>query len=212
MNHQPAHGAPTHGAPAYGALDLALILGGVRSGKSARALSMAQERETGQPVLFVATAQPFDDEMRERIAVHQRERPNGWRTLEAPLAIATDIDRLLSERVGEFATVIVDCLTLWTSNVILSLGEHEDTESVLAARASELIGVFARHGEFRRANGMVRRRWIVVSNEVGLGVVPATPLGRRYRDALGRVNQLMAAAASEVTLMVAGIGVAVKGS
>lgn len=207
MDRQPAHDTSRRGA-----LDLTLILGGVRSGKSARALILAQENKTGQPALFVATAQASDDEMRQRIGVHQRERPGDWRTLEAPLDLAADLDRLLAEHSDEFGTVIIDCLTIWTSNVILSLGEHEDAESALAERISELIGVFARHGEFRGAAGTMRRRWIVVSNEVGLGVVPATPLGRRYRDALGRVNQLMAAAASHVTLMVAGIGVAVKGS
>jgi adenosylcobinamide kinase/adenosylcobinamide-phosphate guanylyltransferase len=186
-------------------LDLTLLLGGVRAGKSARAVEIARANAAGG-VLFVATAQGLDDEMRHRIAMHKAERPAEWQTLESPVDLARDIDRRFTSESHGAGVVIIDCLTLWVSNVLLTLADADDAEAVLAARMSELIDTMGRHAR----GDAGARRWIVVTNEVGLGIVPSTPLGRRYRDALGRVNRLVASAASDVTLMVAGLSLPLK--
>jgi adenosylcobinamide kinase/adenosylcobinamide-phosphate guanylyltransferase len=178
---------------------LTLLTGGVRSGKSARALSLARERAGDARVLFVATAQAFDDEMRARITAHKAERSPGWDTLEEPLDLAERLaDRLNGDSRCE--AVVVDCLTLWVSNLLLALPDDADAESIIAARARLVV----------EALGRANVPAIVVTNEVGLGVVPPTALGRRYRDALGRVNQIVAAAADEVILLVSGIDVVIK--
>ena len=163
-------------------MTLVLLVGGARSGKSALALRLA-ERERA-PVVFVATGEAGDDEMAARIARHRAERPGGWRTVEEPL----DLGRALAE-VEDDACVVVDCLSLWTANVLERHGAdavEEQAEAVAAAAA-------------RRA-GLT----IAVTNEVGLGIVPSTPLGREYRDVLGRVNATWTAAASEAYFVVAG--------
>lgn len=178
-------------------MSLTLLLGGVRAGKSGRALALAAEMAGAKPVLFVATAQPFDDEMRRRIDAHQHERPAHWRTLESPLDPAGDLRAHLNDG-GAYGAIVVDCLTVWMGNLLMSLPDAADAEALAAERASQLVE--ALHGTDA----------IVVSNEVGLGVVPPTPLGRRYRDALGRANQIVAAAADVVTLMVAGIELPLK--
>jgi adenosylcobinamide kinase/adenosylcobinamide-phosphate guanylyltransferase len=178
---------------------LTLLTGGVRSGKSARALTLTHELSDGRSVLFVATAQAFDDEMRDRIAVHKTERPSHWATFEEPIDIAP---RLREHAAGAYSVVVIDCLTLWVSNLLLSLPDDADAEALIAARMQELLGVIR---SLPHAPAT-----ILVTNEVGLGVVPPTPLGRRYRDALGRVNQLAAAAADQVILLVAGIDVVIK--
>lgn len=181
---------------------LTMLTGGVRSGKSARALALAQDRSGGRPVLFVATAQAFDDEMRTRIAVHRAERPLHWATLEEPHDPAGALRAELKSDEGRPAVVVIDCLTLWVSNVLLTLAEDADAEAIVGDRTRALLEVLTLHSETIPT--------IVVTNEVGLGVVPATPLGRRYRDALGRANQLVAAAADEVILLVSGIDVPIK--
>jgi adenosyl cobinamide kinase/adenosyl cobinamide phosphate guanylyltransferase len=164
---------------------LTLILGGARSGKSTRALSLARGR-----VLFVATAEALDDEMAERIAAHRAERPAHWDTLEEP----KDIARALRARGDQYDSVIIDCLTLWVGNLM-------EGEQGLREWVPPLLEAY-------RAG---RADWIVISNEVGLGIVPDNPLARRYRDSLGVVNQLVAEAADTVILMVAGIAVELKG-
>ena len=181
---------------------LTVLIGGVRAGKSGRALSLAHERRGDGRVLFVATAQAFDDEMRRRIDAHRRERPADWDTLESPLDLAGDVERRLAAAERPYTVLVVDCLTLWISNVLLSLGDDADAEAEAADRTRELLRVLAA--------APTNVSSIVVTNEVGLGVVPPTPLGRRYRDALGRANQLVAAAADEVTLLVAGLEVPLK--
>lgn len=181
---------------------LTLLIGGVRAGKSGRALALANDRRGSGRVLFVATAQAFDDEMRRRIDAHRRERPADWDTLESPLDLPADIEQRLAAAERPYAVVVVDCLTLWVSNVLLSLGDDADAEAEAAVRTRELLRVLG--------TGAANVSSIVVTNEVGLGVVPPTPLGRRYRDALGRANQLVAAAADEVTLLVAGLEVPLK--
>ena len=176
---------------------LTLILGGARSGKSTHAQQLARERG-GDDVLFVATAQALDDEMAARIAAHRAGRPAAWRTLEAPRHVGEAI-----LQAGPCAVVLVDCLTLLVSNAVLVLPESAsaaEAEAAALAEVEELIAAY-RHGT---------ASWIVISNEVGLGLVPPYPVGRAYRDALGRANQRLSAEADEVLFMVAGIPMKVK--
>ena len=177
---------------------LILILGGARSGKSTHAEKLALELG-GRDVLYVATAQAFDDEMRARIAAHRAERPAGWRTLEAPSLIAAP----LAEAVGPARVVLLDCLTLLASNAMLALGDEPTARPAEAAVDAEVSALLS-------AYHAGSATWIVVSNEVGLGLVPPYPLGRAYRDALGRANQRLAAAADRVLFMVAGLPLTVK--
>lgn len=162
---------------------LTLILGGARSGKSTHALSLAKGR-----VLFVATAEALDEEMASRIAAHKAERPVTWDTLEEP----RDVARGLGERANGYDSIVIDCLTLWVANVMAAGTPAEWVAPLLAAYQAGTAD------------------WVVISNEVGLGLVPDNPLGRRYRDALGVVNQLVARAADRVVLLVAGIPVQIK--
>ncbi len=178
--------------------ELILILGGARSGKSAHAQALAQETG-GTHVLYLATAQGFDEEMRSRIAQHRAERPAGWRTLEAPSLI----DAPLAEAAAGAAAVLLDCMTLLASNAILSVGDGAPAPAAEAAVAREVAALLAAY----RAGDAA---WIVVSNEVGMGLVPPYPLGRVYRDALGRANQTLAAAADQVLLLVAGLPMRLK--
>lgn len=170
------------------AVPLTLVLGGARSGKSRHAEALA--RATGLPRLYVATAEPFDDEMRERIDRHRADRAgDGWQTVEAPLDLA---EALRAARATGGVT-LVDCATLWLSNLLLA-------ERDVAAAQAELLATLAVSG------GPV----VIVSNEVGFGIVPETPLGRRFRDAQGRLNAALAAAADRVTLVVAGLPLDLK--
>lgn len=180
-----------------------LILGGARSGKSAWAEEVAAA--SGRPVIYLATAAAGDAEMAERIAAHQAARPSGWRTVEAPLDPAGAIRT--AARPGDI--VLVDCLTLWVSNRLLAgiapYGEVEDLP-VAAWPALEgplLVDTQALLDAGRAAGAAL----VLVSNEVGLGLVPPYPLGRRYRDLLGRVNQVVARQADRVVLMIAGLPV-----
>jgi adenosylcobinamide kinase/adenosylcobinamide-phosphate guanylyltransferase len=178
--------------------ELILILGGARSGKSTYAQNMALELG-GPDVLYLATAQAFDDEMRARIAAHRAERPAGWRTLEAPSLHAAP----LAEAAGPARGVLLDCLTLLASNAVLALGDEPTARQAEAAVEVEVSALLSAY----RAGSAT---WIVVSNEVGMGLVPPYPLGRAYRDALGHANQRLAAAADRVLLMVAGLPLTVK--
>ena len=172
---------------------LILVLGGARAGKSTLAQNLAQKASR---VLFVATAEALDDDMAERIAVHRSQRPAGWETLEEPV----DILAPLGTMVNNYDTVLVDCLTLWVSNLMLQREDEPEKESDILAMARQLLQLY----ESGHAT------WIVVSNEVGWGVVPPTTLGRAFRDILGRVNQLVAARADRVYLMVAGVALELK--
>ena len=176
---------------------LTLILGGARSGKT----SYAQEQagQTGGSVLYVATAEANDDEMRERIEMHRRERPAEWRTLEAPLRVG---ERLMSNQVQE-QTVIIDCATMLVSNVILACGENEPFEEVKQKVEAEIEVLLEAHSK-------IGGQWFIVSNEVGLGLVPPYALGRVYRDLLGWANQSLARSAERVIFMVAGIPTVIK--
>src|SRR5688572_26268783 len=176
---------------------LTFVLGGARSGKSTYAEKLASENRA--TVLYVATGLPLDGEMAERVAAHRASRPKGWRTVEAP----QEAGKVIREKGTVFEVILLDCLTLLASNVICALPEPVSAaaaEAALEVELKELIGAFLRSPA----------RWIVVSNEVGLGIVPDTPLGRVYRDALGRANQRLADLADTVNLMVAGIPVDVK--
>jgi adenosyl cobinamide kinase/adenosyl cobinamide phosphate guanylyltransferase len=164
---------------------LTLVLGGARSGKSRHAEQLIADLPP--PWIYVATAQALDEEMRARVAAHRVRRGDAWRTVEEPLALAATLDAAGPR------PVLVDCLTLWLTN--LMLGEHDVAEATAALEAA-----------------LARRSapTLLVSNEVGLGIVPGTPLGRAFRDAAGRLNQRMAAAADTVLFMVAGIPMRVK--
>ena len=178
---------------------MTLILGGARSGKSALAQQMATAG--GRTVLYVATATAGDEEMAARIAAHQAERPAHWRTLEAALKVGPAITAALA--VDGAALVLVDCITLLANNVLGWLPETASASEAEAALAVEIDGLLA-------AYQASAAEWLIVSNEVGLGLVPPYPLGRVYRDALGRANQRLAAAADEVLFMVAGLPLALK--
>jgi adenosylcobinamide kinase / adenosylcobinamide-phosphate guanylyltransferase len=171
---------------------LVLVTGGSRSGKSGYALQTATR--FAEPRVFLATAQAFDDEMRERIEAHRRSRPAGWSVVEEP----RDVPAALRAAVGKAGTVIVDCVTLWLSNLLLA--DEGFDEWTAAARAQELADAATRTG----------RAVIVVTNEVGSGVVPENALARRFRDCCGRANQVLARAADEVHFMVSGIPLAIK--
>ncbi len=159
-----------------------LVLGGARSGKSRFAEQLA--RDSGLQRIYIATATGGDDEMRARIAHHRAQRDDGWRTIEEPLALTETLVRECSaDRI-----VLVDCLTLWLSNLML---EQRD----VAAETCKLTDWL------RAAPGPL----LLVSNEVGLGLVPDTPLGRDFRDAQGRLNQAVAASAASVVLVAAGL-------
>ncbi len=163
---------------------LTLVLGGARSGKSRHAEELLAG--AAAPWTYVATAEALDDEMRDRIAHHRARRDGRWRTADAPLDLAGTISRL-------DGPALIDCLTLWLSNVLLAERDIElESERLLAALAA--------------APGPL----IVVSNEVGLGLVPETPLGRAFRDAQGRLNQRVAAAADRVIFLAAGLPLSLK--
>lgn len=175
---------------------MTFILGGARSGKSAYAQQIAEE--SGQSVLFVATATAGDDEMRERIANHRASRPQHWHTLEAPLQVGEKIAKAPAADI-----VLLDCLTLLANNVLFSLPEDPSEAQFQQAMDREIEGILT-------AWRATTSRWLVISNEVGLGLVPAYPLGRLYRDVLGRANQQVARAADQVLLLVAGLPLKIK--
>ena len=177
---------------------LLLVLGGARSGKSAYAQQLAQELG-GSRVLFVATAQAWDEEMAQRITRHQQERSTAWRTLEAP----HQVGQAIALELHDATVVLVDCLTLLVSNTMLRLSESPDSAAAAAAVQAELTALL----QTCQAHGAT---CIVVSNEVGLGLVPDNPLGRLYRDLLGQANQRLARHAEAVYFMVAGLPVEVK--
>ncbi len=168
-----------------------LVLGGARSGKSAYALQRAQEWE-GR-LVYLATAEGKDEEMRKRIARHRaRRRSRRWETIEEPLEVVWQ----LKEMDGSIGAVVLDCVTLWVSNALLNNQEAE-----LENQVAELIEEIP----------LLPFHFLAVSNEVGLGLVPDTPLGRGYRDLLGTVNQRLAQACKEVVFMTAGLPMKIKG-
>ena len=169
---------------------IVLVVGGVRSGKSRYAQQLAT---SGKRVAFIATAEARDEDMAQRIARHKEERPAAWTTIEEPLAIA----EALRKCGNQFDTIVIDCLTVWASNLLANEGEAADR---IQSRASQFVQVL------RQAPARV----ILVSNEVGSGIIPNSEMGRTYRDVLGGINQRVAAAADEVVLLVAGCPLVIK--
>jgi|Deesub1362A_J573_1020465.scaffolds.fasta_scaffold00066_112 adenosylcobinamide kinase/adenosylcobinamide-phosphate guanylyltransferase len=171
--------------------EILLVTGACRSGKSKWARRWAEDK--GVFRVFVATAVAGDEEMEARIRAHKKERGAGWRTVEEPLRVPEAV-----EREGPHAdVVVVDCLTLWLSNLLLEGMED-----------SEILGRVSRLAEVLQG---ISASAAVVTNEVGWGIVPENPLGRRFRDLAGGANQIMARTAHRVVLMVAGIPVPIKG-
>jgi adenosylcobinamide kinase/adenosylcobinamide-phosphate guanylyltransferase len=176
---------------------ITFIIGGARSGKSTLAQKLAESQV--QDVLYVATAQGLDEEMVDRIERHRSQRPSHWRTLEAP----AHISQVLSGHLDGVGFVLLDCVTLLVSNLVLET--CLDVEQPNESRAQVAV-----EHEFDTLVDFMRKgkpNWVVVSNEVGMGLVPPYPLGRVYRDLLGWFNQRLAAIADDVIWMVAGIPV-----
>ncbi len=161
---------------------LTMLFGGARSGKSALAVTLGQRHDGA--VAYLATAPLIDDDMAQRIARHRAERPAGWTTIEAPLDVAAAITT------APDAMIVIDCLTLWVSNLMWHGRGDEEIERL----AADTAGRAAAHPA----------PVVAISNEVGLGVHPETAIGRRYRDVLGRVNQTWASVADTSLLLVAG--------
>ena len=193
MNEQPAAGVNTSLSPPPGHADerslarTCLIVGGARSGKSRYAQSLAEA--SGRSPIYIATAAAADDEMRDRIARHQAARDARWRTVEEPLALAD----VLSRDVAAGSVVLVDCLTLWLTNLVLGDKDIEAATMDLIQRLPTLEGAV-----------------IFVSNEVGSGIVPDNALARRFRDEQGRLNQALAQAVDAVVLVAAGLPLQLK--
>lgn len=165
---------------------LAFVLGGARSGKSSHAEALIAAQPA--PWTYIATAQAFDDEMKERIAHHQARRDMRWRTVDAPLDLVETLAIMPAN-----APVLIDCLTLWLTNLMLSDGDVEKG-------VRQLIDALS----------APRGPWVVVANEVGLGIVPDNALARRFRDEAGRLNQMVAQISGSVIFMVAGLPMVVK--
>ncbi|MEM1053673.1 MAG: bifunctional adenosylcobinamide kinase/adenosylcobinamide-phosphate guanylyltransferase [Pseudomonadota bacterium] len=165
---------------------VSLFLGGARSGKSRLALAFAEALPG--PHIFIATAQAFDSEMKDRIDQHRQERDDRWRTIEAPLELASAVEEAGS------SSVLIDCCTLWLSNVMLAERDvGDEVEKLLATIQSSSAQI------------------VLVSNEVGSGIVPGNKLGRDFRDEQGRLNQQLAAMSDRVELVVAGLPLQIKG-
>lgn len=165
---------------------LTFLLGGARSGKSRHAETLIQNLPA--PWTYIATAEAYDDEMRDRIRLHRSRRPAPWENIEVPI----DLEAALAA-LPEGRPMLLDCLTLWLTNVMLAEMDVDDA----IERLADILG-------------NPRGPWFVVSNEVGLGIVPDNALARQFRDAAGRLNQLVAARADTVLFMVAGLPMKVK--
>jgi adenosylcobinamide kinase / adenosylcobinamide-phosphate guanylyltransferase len=169
-------------------LSTTLVLGGARSGKSAFAERLV--RDSALLPVYLATATAGDDEMQARIAHHRAQRGDGWTTIEEPLALT----QTLACESAEHRAILVDCLTLWLSNLMFA---ERDVENEIRQLAEWLTHT--------------THPVVLVSNEIGLGLVPETPLGRRFRDAQGRLNQAVAAAVANVVFVAAGLPLRLKG-
>lgn len=168
---------------------ITFIIGGARSGKSRFALELADNYAPFCPKAYIATAQALDDEMKDRIEKHKRERSSEWATLEEPLNIST----LISDINRSYDVILVDCLTLWLSNLLLN---NKDIENQIESFISSLSNIHC--------------SLFIVSNEVGLGIVPDNALSRRFRDLSGYLNQKVASISDEVYLVTAGIPLKIR--
>ncbi len=169
---------------------ITFILGGARSGKSTYALELAKKHKD---VAFIATCEGLDREMKERIKLHKKLRPSHWETFEE----AKDVALLLASMDNKFDCIVIDCLTLLVSNLLLAKAGHKTIE----AKIDRML----EHLRKKKAQA------IIVSNEVGLGVVPANKLGRDFRDIAGKINQIVAKEADEVFFMASGLPCRIKG-
>ena len=181
-------------------MSLIFITGGARSGKSRHAVELA--RSNSGTVAFIATAQAGDEEMAGRICRHQQERPDGWTTIEEPLDVAGAIRHAVEMGHG---VIIIDCLTLLVSNLTFQLPCDEST--IAESREREILEAVREMAETAAA---VAAKAIVISNELGMGIVPDNRLARRFRDVAGRANQMMAEAADVVYFCVSGIPMQIK--
>lgn len=171
--------------------ELVLVLGGARSGKSSWALQYTEDHY--HHYLFLATARVLDEEMAQRVCLHKDSRGPAWHLLEEPVGIAA----ALREECRGFEAVLIDCLTVWLSNILLEKGEQ---------------GIERYRGGLLETLASRSNTIIIVSNEVGMGIVPETPLGRTFRDVAGETNQKVAALADKVVLMTAGLPLYLKGT
>jgi len=169
---------------------ITFILGGARSGKSQYALRLADGKRAR--VAFIATCLPLDEEMKERVSLHKKTRPASWKTFEETL----DITPLLKQIGFEFDVIIIDCLTIWVSNLLLKGFEKKAIENKVDEMMDTLRGI--------------KGNPIIVSNEVGLGIVPENKLARDFRDVAGRANQIVADKSKEVFFMAAGLPLQIK--
>jgi adenosylcobinamide kinase / adenosylcobinamide-phosphate guanylyltransferase len=176
---------------------ITLILGGARSGKSSYAQTHAEE--SGKSVTFIATAQALDEEMSRRIEKHRAERPETWQTLEIPNHIASCVQQIRSQ------VVILDCITLLISNLLMQFVNND-----LVEEAPFLAAVQKEIDELIKTLREQQQDWLIISNELGLGLVPPYQMGRVYRDAMGWANQRLAREADTVIFMVAGIPTMIK--
>ncbi len=172
--------------------EIVFVIGGCRSGKSSYALQTA-EQMPGDRKTYIATCVPQDEEMAKRVAKHQKERSRKWTTVEEPLHLPETIEAISPQA----DVLLVDCLTLWMSNLLLKTGDEEQIEESMSRFIDAL----------EKAPNPI----VLVSNEVGTGIVPENKLARHYRDLIGTLNQTVAQSASQVVWMVAGIPVVVKG-
>ncbi|MCR3922226.1 MAG: bifunctional adenosylcobinamide kinase/adenosylcobinamide-phosphate guanylyltransferase [Firmicutes bacterium] len=180
---------------------LVLITGGARSGKSTLAEKLAED--AGGPATYVATAAVLDEEMELRVAIHKERRPAHWSTVEETMDLAAALERVPSGTV----TVIVDCLTIWLTNQLLARYEEDLSDDKYMAIEDHIQAELNRFCTVAAARPF---RTIVVTNEVGCGVVPDTPLGRVFRDMAGRANQQVARAADSLWFAVSGYPLCVK--
>jgi adenosylcobinamide kinase/adenosylcobinamide-phosphate guanylyltransferase len=184
-------------------MSLILVTGGARAGKSTFATQLAHELGGERDVCFLATAEPGDDEMRARIAAHRAARPAGWRTVEVPRGLGPTLGSLMLA--DHPHVVLLDCLTVLVSNVLLAqadaTGTVEDVWPAVEAEVNDVLGFASQPAV----------TMIVVTNEVGLGIVPANRVARVYRDLLGQANQRLASSADFVYLVVSGIPLEIKG-
>ncbi len=184
---------------------LILILGGARSGKSAFAQQLAQCSE--RSVAIIATATASDEDMHERIIRHRATRPSHWHTIEEPLKLA----EACCQAASVADVILLDCITVWLSNWLFSQGDLDHIEAAAMLSNYTNGALDAIEELLTTLAGLdASKTLIVVTNEVGLGIVPAYAIGRIYRDMLGRVNQRLAAVAARVYLMIAGLGVDIK--